>query len=135
MVWEAIAGPAIEAALSAAVGTGPHSVTHIEGALEYVAAHYGADATSAVALLYNLYPVHEVVQGDDVAAFLMAVHAGGHLAATRDSAAHVLMGADGADGMDGATGATGMAGMNANPADVVSMVWQAIAGCSISRRT
>ena len=138
MIWEAIAGQSIANSLRAQVGTaGPVAVSALEGAIRQTATDYGvtdAEVAKAIAYLNTEYPAYETLRRAEVDSFLTALHTGGYLPATRNSAAVVLMGAPGEDGDDGAPGKDGddgAPGKDAEAADVVTLVWQAIAGPDI----
>ena len=119
-VWEALAGMAIEMDLeygimAASAANGDINHADLVAAIMATAMKYGADATGILAALEAANPTHSTLRGVWVDAFIMAQHAAGELAATRDSAVVVL---------------TGPAG-ESDPTDVLSMAWQSIAGAAI----
>ena len=126
-IWESIAGDAIANYLDMMVGTGARTVTEVRAAIAATATKYGVDATSALAHVDDSYPQHETLRAAEVESLLMALHAGGHLAATSDAVAEVLMGPAGPMGAAGANGEDGEDGAAATVAEV----WQAIAGDAI----
>ena len=117
--WEAIAGKPIEDALATAIGTGSTTVTTLQAAITQVATMYGLDAASAIALLNQTYPQFERLRATEVTTFLTALHAGGHLAATRDAVVYVLTGPKGDMG-------------DTTPGTVLANAWEAIAGEAIA---
>ena len=120
-IWEAIAGPAIAADVLAGIaGTGPVYVSQLRDAILATATKYSLDATSAIAFLNETHPISAVLQRNAANAFLAALHAGGHLAATAESAAVV------------AQGNQGPAGPAADPEAVEAMVYEEIAGAAIA---
>ena len=134
MIWEAIAGQTIANYLRMQVGAaGPLAVSALQEAISATAAMYRievAAVTSALAYLDGEYPAYETLRRTEVTSFLTALHAGGYLPATRDSAAVVLMGAAGPQGEMGAMGPQGEQGDPGTPASI-SDVWYAIAGDTI----
>ena len=123
-VWEEIAGAAIEAYLLMQVGTtGPVSVTDLKAAINATAMKYGLSATSAIAYVDENYPQFEQLRRTEVTAALAGLHSTGTLAATRDAVAVVLT---------GPTGDTGDDAMDPDPADVLTMAWDEIAGEAIA---
>ena len=128
-IWEEIAGEAIEAYLLMQVGTtGAVSVTDLKAAITATATKYGLSDTSALAYVDENYPQFEQLRRAEVTTALAGLHSAGTLAATRDAVAEVLMGEAGAAG---APGTPGTPAMDADPADVLAMAWEAIAGESI----
>jgi hypothetical protein len=107
LVWEAIAGTAIEMDLVTQVGSGSKTITELEMAIKATAMRFGVDYASAIKYLDDNYATYERVQATEVAAILMALHVGGHLAATMESAVVTIAG------------------------DGTAAVWESIAGAAI----